>query len=93
VGDIDAKIGDDNLGLKKVMGRHGLGTKNKNGDMFIDLYVNYNLVIGGSLFLHKGIHKATWVAPNQRTFNQTDHVAISNKWRSLLDIRSYRELM
>ena len=24
------------------------------------------------------------------TFNQTDHVAISKKWRSLLDVRSYR---
>ena len=37
------------------------------------------------------IHKATWVAPNQRTFNQIDHMAISKKWRrSLLDVRGYR---
>jgi hypothetical protein len=73
------------------MSRHGLGTRNENGEMFIDLCVNYNLVIGGSLFLDKDIHKATWVAPNQRTFNQIDHVAISKKRRrSLLDIRSYR---
>lgn len=90
-GDLNAKIGDDNLGLKKVMGRHDLGTRNENGEMFIDLCVNYNLVIGGSLFLHKDIHKATWVAPNQCTFNQTDHVAISKKWwRSLLDAPSYK---
>jgi len=80
------------LGLKNVMGRHGLGTRNENRDMFIDLCVNYNLVIGVSLFPHKDIHKATWVAPNQRTFNQIDHIAISKKWRtSLLDVRSYRE--
>jgi hypothetical protein len=73
------------------MGRHGMGTRKENGEMIIDLCVKYNLVIGGRLFPHKDIHKATWVAPNQRTFNQIDHVAISKKWRrSLLDVRSYR---
>ena len=77
------------MGLKNVMDGHGLGTRNENGDMFIDLCVNYNLVIGGSLFPHKDIHKATWVVPNQRTFKQIDHIAISRKWRSLLDVRSY----
>jgi len=51
----------------------------------------YNLVIGGSSFPHKDINKATWVAPNQRTFNQTNHIVISKKWRrSLLDVRNYR---
>ena len=91
LGDLNAKIGDDNVGLNSVMGRHGTGVRNENGGMFIDLCMNYNLVIGGSLFPHKDIHKATWVAPNQRTFNQIDHIAISKKWRrSLLDVRSYR---
>jgi hypothetical protein len=52
--------------------------------------VTYDLVIVGSLFPHKDIHKATWVALNHRTFNQIDNVAISKKWRSLLDVRSYR---
>jgi hypothetical protein len=89
--DLNAKIGEDNLGLKNAMGRHGMGTRNENGEMLIDLCMNYNLVIGGSLFPHKDIHKATWVAPNQHTFNQIEHVAISKKWRrSLLDVRSYR---
>ena len=32
------------------------------------------------------------MAPNRRTFNKIDHIAISKKWqRSLLDVRSYRE--
>jgi exonuclease III len=91
MGDLNAKIGNVNLGFKNVMSRHGLGTRNENGHMLIDLCVNCNLVIGGSLFPHKDIHKATWVAPNQRTFNQIDHTAISKKWRrSLLDVHSYR---
>jgi len=63
LGDLNVKIGDGNLGFKNVMDRHVLGTRNENGEIFIDLCVNYNLVIGGSLFLHTNIHKATWVAP------------------------------
>jgi hypothetical protein len=91
MGDLNAKIGKENSGLKNVMDKHGPGARNENGDTFIDLCVNHNLIIGGSLLPHKDIHKATWVAPNQHSYNQTDHVAISKKWRrSLLDVRSYR---
>jgi exonuclease III len=90
MGDFNAKIGNVNQGLKHVMGRHGLGNRNENGDLFVDLCANQELIIGGSLFPHKDIHKATWVAPNHRTANQIDHIAISKKWRSLLDVRSYR---
>jgi len=91
MGDFNAKIGGDNPGLQHVMDRHGLGKRNENGDIFIELCTNYDLIIGGSLFPHKDIHKATWVAPNQRTFNQIDHMAISKKWiRSLLDVHGYR---
>jgi exonuclease III len=85
--DFNVKIGDDNQGVKHVMGRNGLGNRNENGEIFIDLCANYEMRIGGSLFPHK----ATWVAPNNRTSNQIDHIAISKKWRkSLLDVRSYR---
>ena len=53
--------------------------------------MNYDLIIGGSLFLHKDIHKAPWVAPNHHTFNRINHMVISKKWRrSLLDVRGYR---
>jgi len=37
MGDFNAKTGDDNQGLKQVMGRHGPGNRNENGDIFIDL--------------------------------------------------------
>jgi exonuclease III len=59
MGDLNAKNGEDNTSLKNVMDRHGMGARNENGEMFIDTCMNYNLVIGGSLFPHKNIHKAT----------------------------------
>jgi hypothetical protein len=53
MGDFNAKIGDDNQGVKHVMGRNGLGNRNENGEIFIDLCANYEMITGGSLFPHK----------------------------------------
>ena len=49
------------------------------------------LVIGGSIYPHKRIHKATWVSPDHKTENQIDHICISKKFRrSLQDVRVKR---
>ena len=91
MGDINAKIGPDNTGYEKVMGTHALGEMNENGERFADLCALNNLVIGGSIFPHKRIHKSTWVSPDGVTENQIDHVCISRKFRrSLQDVRVRR---
>nr|KAG5693184.1 hypothetical protein BaRGS_014074 [Batillaria attramentaria] len=49
------------------------------------------LVIGGSIFPHKHIHKATWRSPDHVTENQIDHICISRKFRrSWRDVRVMR---
>ncbi|KAL0165193.1 hypothetical protein M9458_040946 [Cirrhinus mrigala] len=60
MGDLNAKIGNDNTGYEDIMGVHGLGQMNENGERFADLCSLNQLVIGGSIFPHKRIHKATW---------------------------------
>ena len=90
-GDFNAKIGKDNTGRERIMGREGLGTMNENGEMFVDFCVFNDLVIGGSVFQHKDIHKATWVSPDHHTVNQIDHITIDKKFRrSLQDTRVRR---
>ena len=64
MGDFNAKIGMDNTGYEDIMGTHGLGQMNENGERFADLCALNQLVIGGSIFPHKRIHKATWISPN-----------------------------
>ena len=90
-GDLNAKIGTDNTNKEQVMGKHGTGTISANGELFTEFCLENDLIIGGSLFPHKEIHKYTWVSPNGRTKNQIDHIAVSRKWRSsLLDVRTQR---
>ena len=60
MGDFNAKIGSDNQGYENVMGVHGLGVMNDNGERFVNACAINNIVIGGSVFTHKRIHKATW---------------------------------
>ena len=91
MGDFNAKIGSNNRGYEEIMGKQGIGERNDNGERFADLCATTNLAIGGSLFPHKNIHKATWVSPDLRTTNQIDHVCIGKKFRrSLQDVRVKR---
>jgi len=92
MGDLNAKVGSDNTDNETIMGRHGIGEQNENGELFTEFCTFNDLVIGGTLFPHKTTHKATWISPDGRTENQIDHITISRKWRrSLHDVRVKRD--
>jgi flagellum-specific peptidoglycan hydrolase FlgJ len=91
MGDANAKVGSDNTGFEEVMGRHGIGEMNDNGERFASMCSFNRMVIGGTVFPHKRIHKATWVSPDGDTENQIDHFCISRKFRrSVQDVRVLR---
>ncbi|VDP05607.1 unnamed protein product [Schistosoma margrebowiei] len=87
LGDLNAKVGIDNTESEDIMGRHGLGQRNGNGERFANLYAFNKLVIGGSIFPHKRIHKATWISSDHTTENQIDHICINKKFgRTMEDV-------
>ncbi|KAK3515143.1 hypothetical protein QTP70_007459 [Hemibagrus guttatus] len=91
MGDFNARVGSNNLDRERIMGRHGEGKCTENGERLIDLCEENNLVIGGTLFQHKTIHKLTWTSPDGKTRSQIDHIIINGKWRrSLQDVRVMR---
>ncbi|XP_073671663.1 uncharacterized protein [Paramisgurnus dabryanus] len=91
MGDLNAKVGNDNSNCERAIGKHGCGTMNENGERLIELCVTNNLVVGSTLFPHRDIHKLTWYSPNNRDKNQIDHLLINGMWRrSLLDVRVKR---
>ena len=85
MGDANAKIGQVNIGYEGIMGQHGLGQMNENGERFANICAFNSFIIGGSVFPHKRIHKATWVSPDGVTENQIDHFCISRRFRRSLE--------
>ncbi|VDP37481.1 unnamed protein product [Schistosoma margrebowiei] len=91
MGDLNAKVGIDNSGYEDIMGRHGLGERNENGERIANLCAFNELVIGGTIFPHKRIHKAKWISQDHTTENQIDHICINKKFRRTMeDVRTKR---
>jgi hypothetical protein len=91
MGDLNAKVGTENKGRENTMGKQGIGECNNNGERLTTLCQENNLVIGGTIFVHKKIHKVTWNSPDGHTQNQIDHIIINNRWRgSLQDVVARR---
>ena len=58
---------------------------------FVEFCTFNDLVIGGTLFPHKTIHKTAWTFPDGKNENQFKHITISRKWRrSFHDVRVKR---
>ena len=91
MGDLNAEVGDSNEGFEDIMGKHGTGTINDNGDRLVSFAAFNNLVITGTIFPHRIGHKQTGTSPDRLTQNQIDHVLISRQHRtSVLDTRAMR---
>lgn len=90
MGDFNAKCGSNK---SDSTGSHGLHNEiNDNGHRLRSICSEFRLVIGGTLFPHKNIHKYTWTQPGNRAKNQIDHICISHRWKSsLLDVRTKRQ--
>jgi hypothetical protein len=48
-----------------------------------------DMVVAGTFFQHKSVHKGTWISPDTLTLNQIDHVLVSNNKRQMIqDVRT-----
>ena len=91
IGDLSAKVGNDNTSCEQVMGKQGCGSMNDKGERLSDFCMENGLVIGGSLFPHQAIYKLTWVSHSVRDKNQIAHVVVNQqRRRSLFEVRTVR---
>ena len=49
MGDLNAKVGEDNEGYKNIRGSHGVGERNDNGERLLDFCGLNNLVVTGTI--------------------------------------------
>lgn len=53
MGDMNAKVGEDNTEREIIMGKHSVGGQNENGELFTDFCTFNDLVIEGTVLPHK----------------------------------------
>ena len=83
-GDMNAKVGSDNIGSEDAMGRHGCGIIKDNEERLVEFCLNNNCRIGDTIFPHRYIHKLGRRPPERHTFNQNNHVVVNKKWQRSL---------
>lgn len=59
---LNAKVGRNNEGC----GVHGIGVRNDNGDRLVIFGSINNLVVTGTIFPHRQIHKHTWILQEEK---------------------------
>ena len=69
MGDINAKVGADNTGREDHMARNSKGTRNKNTELFANFCGLNNMIIGWTIFAHKGIYRYIWIFPDRKIKN------------------------
>lgn len=69
IGDLNVKVGRDNIGREDYTGKYGFGEMNENGEFFVDFCGLNGLVIGGIIFFYKEIYKIIWIFLDKRIKN------------------------
>jgi len=90
LGDFNAKFGKESI-YKPTIGNESLHNEiNNNRIKMIQFVISIGLN-ARITFPHKDINKETWHSADSRTANQTDHILISNRFRTgITDIRALR---
>ena len=82
MGDLNAKVDNNNTSGNEVMRKFGIGIMNDSGERLCDFCSANGFIITGTNFPHKHIHKLTWGSSDGRTVNQTHHVLVNGNMRT-----------
>ena len=90
LGNANAKLGKEDL-YNEVSGKHTLcELSDRNREMLLEFVLRNNLKVMSTQFQHK-IRKGTWLAADQVTMNQINHILINSEKKELTeDVRTMR---
>ena len=90
MGDLNAKVRNEQDPLLEVVGRHGLGSCNERGDIWIDSCTTPDQVITNTWFQHHNRQLYTWKSPGDGARNQIYYITINNRFRnSIIQVKGY----
>ena len=92
IGDFNAEPGSDKENEHLCIGSFGFGEENDNTEKLLSLCEANKLLIGGTWFRHRLVHRYTFNPPDKNCRKKMlDHVLLSSRYRSCLqDVRTRR---
>ena len=79
MGDFNAKVGKQQEGEESVLGKFGIGERNRRGETMIEFAAQHSLVITNTCFKKNVNRYWTWESPNGNTKNQIDFILSSQR--------------
>ena len=90
IGYFNARIGRENDKWPLVMGKHGIGKCNSNGELLLALCSEFELIVTNTMFKQKDERKTTWMHPRSRHWHVIDFII--TRCRNKMDIHSTRTM-
>ncbi|KAK2176903.1 hypothetical protein NP493_632g02040 [Ridgeia piscesae] len=88
--DLNARIGRENDKWPLVMGKHGIGKCNSNGELLMALCSEFELIVTNTMFKQKDERKTTCMHPCSRHWHMIDFII--TRYRDKMDIHSTRAM-
>ena len=81
MGDFNARVGTDYMSWENIIGRHGVGSMNSNGQMLLSLCSEFDLSITNTLFQQANHLKTTWKHPRSKHYHLIDYIVVRRRDR------------